>query len=87
MNYSILIEKIDDGSLPDGYYYAHIPALDITTHGHGIDGAKKAAQDIVELWIKEKKAHSEKVPAESESFFSKIEVSDALLSALSIPQI
>jgi predicted RNase H-like HicB family nuclease len=62
MDYSILIEKINDGSFPEGYYYAHIPTLDLTTHGFGIEGAKKAALDLVELWIKEKKAHSEPVP-------------------------
>ncbi len=81
MDYSILIEKINDGSLPEGYYYAHIPTLDLTTHGFGIEGAKKAALDLVELWIKEKKSHSEPVPSESESYFSKIEISDAVLSA------
>ena len=81
MDYSILIEKIDDGSLPEGYYYAHIPTLDLTTHGFGIEGAKKAALDLVELWIKEKKARSEPVPSESESYFSKIEINDAVFSA------
>lgn len=30
MEYSVLIEKITDGGLPDGFYYAHIPALDLT---------------------------------------------------------
>ncbi len=78
MEYSILIEKIEDGSLPDGYYYAHIPSLELTTHGLGIDGAKKAAEDLVGLWIEEKLANSEPVPRESESYYSKIEVADAV---------
>ena len=54
MTYSVIIEKITDGSLPDDYYYAHIPSLDLTTHGMGIEGAKAAAQDLIRLWIKEK---------------------------------
>ncbi len=81
MEYSVLIEKITDNSLPDGYFYAHIPALDLTTHGFGIEGAKKAAEDLVQLWIKERQANSEPIPVESESYFSKIEINNALLSA------
>ncbi|TAL34438.1 MAG: type II toxin-antitoxin system HicB family antitoxin [Spirochaetes bacterium] len=81
MEYSILIEKIDDGSLPEGYFYAHIPALDLTTHGFGIENAKKAAEDLVNLWIEEKLANSEPIPRETESYFSKIEVSNALHGA------
>jgi hypothetical protein len=49
MEYSVLMEKITDGSLPDGFYYAHIPALDLTTHGLGIEGAKSAAEEFKEL--------------------------------------
>jgi len=81
MEYSILIEKIDDGSLPEGYYYAHIPALDLTTHGYGIENARQAAKDLVTLWIEEKLANSETIPRESESYFSKIDVDNAILSA------
>lgn len=64
MTYSIIFEKITDGSLPPGHYYAHIPALDLTTHGLGIDGAKKAAIDLIELWIIEKKANGEEIPVD-----------------------
>lgn len=81
MTYSILYERIIDPSFPSGYYYAHIPALDLTTHGQGIEGAKEAAKDLLRLWIEEKKANGEKIPVEIESFFSQIEVDDALLSA------
>jgi predicted RNase H-like HicB family nuclease len=81
MEYSVLIEKINDGSLPEGYFYAHIPALDLTTHGFGIENARKAAEDLVNLWIEERLANSEPIPLESESYFSKIEVSNAVLSA------
>jgi len=79
MTYTIIYEKISDGSLPEDYYYAHIPALDLTTHGLGIDGAKNAAKDLIKLWIEEKKANGEIVPMEDETLISKIDVEDALL--------
>ena len=65
MTYTIIYEKISDGSMPPGYYYAHIPALDITTHGLGIDGAKEAAKDLMKLWFEEKKANGESFPIEN----------------------
>jgi predicted RNase H-like HicB family nuclease len=78
MTYTVVYEKIIDPHFPEGYYYAHIPSLDLTTHGLGIDGAKQAAMDLIKLWLEEKKAMGEKINKESESFFSKIEVEDAL---------
>ena len=81
MEYSVLIEKIHDNTLPDGYYYAHIPALDLTTHGMGIQGAKNAAEELIHIWIEEKMAHSELVPIESDSYYSKIEIKNAVQSA------
>lgn len=53
MEYSIVIERITDGSLSDEYYYAHIPSLDLTTHGKGIEGANEAARDLLQIWIEE----------------------------------
>jgi len=81
MIYSIVYEKINDHTLPDGYYYAHVPALDLTTHGLGIEGAKNAALDLIKLWIEEKKANNEQIPIELESYFSKVEVKDAIFSS------
>jgi len=78
MIYSIVYERVDDPSLPNEYYYAHIPALDLTTHGLGIDGAKAAATDLLTLWLEEKRANGENVPLELEAFFSKIEIDDAV---------
>jgi predicted RNase H-like HicB family nuclease len=78
MTYTVVYEKIIDPQFPTGYFYAYIPSLDLTTHGFGIDGAKQAALDLIKLWIEEKKAMGEKISQESESFFSKIEVEDAL---------
>lgn len=81
MIYSIVYERVDDPSLPPGYFYAYIPALDLTTHGEGIEGAKAAATDLLKLWIAEKKANGENLPVEHESYFSKLEVADAVLGA------
>ena len=64
MTYTVIYKKITDGSLPEGYYYAHLPTLDLTTHGLGVEGAKEAAKDLLKAWIEEKQANSEKVPPE-----------------------
>ncbi|MBU0763568.1 MAG: type II toxin-antitoxin system HicB family antitoxin [Bacteroidetes bacterium] len=81
MTYSIIYERITDGSLPSEYFYAHVPALDLTTHGKGINGAKQAAVDLINLWIAEKRANNEKLPVNEEIYFSKIEIDDALYCA------
>jgi predicted RNase H-like HicB family nuclease len=54
MNYGIVFEPVDDPGFPPGWFYAHIPALGVTTHGEGLDGAKRAAQELAALWIAEK---------------------------------
>lgn len=79
MQFSILFEAVRDPGFPEGYFYAHVPALDLTTHGEGIEGAKAAARDLITLWIEERRARGEAVPVEAESYFSRIEVDDALL--------
>ena len=81
MQYSILYAAVQDAGFPAGYFYAHIPALELTTHGLGIEGAKAAALELLTAWIEEKRANGEPVPVEAESFFSRIEVDDALLGA------
>jgi predicted RNase H-like HicB family nuclease len=80
MTYTIFFEKVREESFPEGYYYAHIPALDLTTHGLGIEGAKAAAADLIKLWIAEKKANGEKIKNEENSFSSVLEIDDAILS-------
>lgn len=80
MTYSIVLEKIKSKDFPSGYFYAHIPSLDITTHGLGIEGAEQAAKDLLKLWLEEKKANGEKITEESEIYFSKISIEDALYS-------
>ena len=58
-----------------------MPALDLTTHGEGIEGARAAAQDLIHLWVEEKRARGEPVPREADSYFAQIEIDDALLGA------
>jgi predicted RNase H-like HicB family nuclease len=76
MIYAILFEKITEKDFPQGHYYAHVPTLGLTTHGLGIEGARTAAEDLIRLWIAEKKENNEPVPAASEYLFSTIEVED-----------
>ena len=56
MRYSVLMQPVNEPKF-EGYYYAHIPSLDLTTHGVGIEGALKAAQELAEAWLAEKRAH------------------------------
>ncbi len=82
MVYGILFEKIEEPDFPPGYYYAHIPALGLTTHGLGIEGAREAAKDLITLWIAEKKTNGERVHVPSEFLYSTVEISeDAIQSA------
>ena len=54
MRYSVVLDPIHEPEF-EGYYYAHIPTLDLTTHGQGIEGALTAAQELVEAWVSEKR--------------------------------
>lgn len=82
MTYGILFERIEEPGFPPGYYHAHIPALGLTTHGLGIDGARHAALELLTLWLAEKKANRERVPQPRESFYSTLEINeDALQGA------
>ena len=74
MTYGILIERIASGELPEGHYYAHLPSLGLTTHGLGIEGARAAARDLLRLWLDEKKANGEPVPAPTDLLLSTVEV-------------
>jgi predicted RNase H-like HicB family nuclease len=59
MNIGVLFEKIEETGFPQGYFYAHVPSLALTTHGKGIEGARKAALDLIRLWFEEKRANGE----------------------------
>ncbi|HEY3876948.1 MAG TPA: type II toxin-antitoxin system HicB family antitoxin [Candidatus Kapabacteria bacterium] len=62
MRYSVLYEKIHEPGF-EGWYYAHIPAFDLTTHGLGIDGARAAAEDALDVWIRAKIDDGETIPS------------------------
>jgi predicted RNase H-like HicB family nuclease len=57
MKFGVVFEKIVEADFPQGYFYAHIPTLSLTTHGEGIEGARTAAYDLIKLWIEEKIAN------------------------------
>jgi predicted RNase H-like HicB family nuclease len=80
MQFSIFLEPIQEPGF-EGWYYAHIPALDLTTQGQGIEGATAAAQDLVKLWVEAKRQHGESIPSETQSYITRIEVPDAALIA------
>ncbi len=82
MNCPILFERIDAGDFPPGYYYAHLPTLGLTTHGLGVEGARAAALDLVQIWISEKRANGETVSLSPDCLLSTLEIpEDALQSA------
>ena len=58
MEYSVMLDVIDEPGF-EGCYYAHIPVLELTTHGKGIDGTLAAAKELAEVWIAEKRAQGE----------------------------
>ena len=78
MRYSVLLEPINDPEF-GGYYYAHIPTLDLTTHGQGIEGAIAAAQELIEAWVEEKRSRGEKVPVEAKTLIAHVDIPDAVL--------
>ena len=81
MTYGILFEKAGTAELPEGFYYAHVPALGLTTHGKGIEGARAAAEDLLKLWLIEKRAAGESIQLPAETFFSTIEISESALQS------
>ena len=64
MQYSVLLDAIDEPGF-EGYYYPHIPALDLTTQGKGIEGAMQAAKDLAEPWVAEKHSRGEAIPQDA----------------------
>ena len=73
MHYTVFLEPTNEPDQP-GWYYAHIPVLDLTTHGLGIEGALQAARDLVAGWVTELQSRGQKVPVETQAFVSQIEV-------------
>ncbi len=81
MIYGIVFDRNEEAGFPQGYYYAHIPALGLTTQGEGIEGARRAMSELARLWIEEKLANGETVPEPSESFFSTLEIPNHALQS------
>ena len=68
MRYTVIYEKICEPTF-EGEYYAHVPAFDLTTQGEGIEGAKAAAEDMVDAWIRSKLDDGEPIPPSDEDAF------------------
>ena len=81
MNFGILFAKITEKDFPEGYFYAHIPSLGLTTHGLGLGGAREAAFDLARVWLAEKKSQGDPLPAPSEILFSTLEIPDDALQS------
>jgi hypothetical protein len=56
---SVLLEPVEEAGF-EGFYYAHIPVLDLTTHGLGVEGALVAARDLAEAWVAERRSHGDR---------------------------
>ena len=82
MRFSVVFERVEDAGFPAGHYYAHVPSLGLTTHGLGVEGARRAAADLLQLWLAEKRASGEQIASSSETLFGTLEIpEDALQSA------
>ncbi|MCC6682920.1 MAG: type II toxin-antitoxin system HicB family antitoxin [Phycisphaeraceae bacterium] len=73
LRYTVLIEPTNEPEHP-GWYYAHVPALDLTTHGEGVEGALAAARDLIGGWVAELRAAGKPVPIEDAAFVTQVEV-------------
>jgi predicted RNase H-like HicB family nuclease len=73
MRYTVVIEPTNESDQP-GWYYAHVPAFDLTTHGKGVEGAMAAAKELVEVWIADMRSQGKSLPENAPGFVSHIEV-------------
>ena len=80
MRYSVFLEPIHEPGF-EGFYYAHLPTLDLTTHGLGVEGALTAARELAAAWTADKHARGEPLPIESTTLIGQIELPDAVLTA------
>lgn len=74
-----MFEPVRQPDFPAGCYYAHVPSPGLTTHGPGIEGARAAALDLVQLWLEERRAGGEAVPPSAEVLFTTLEIPDHAL--------
>ncbi|MEJ2246944.1 MAG: type II toxin-antitoxin system HicB family antitoxin [Acidobacteriota bacterium] len=80
MRYTVILEPTNEEDRP-GWYYAHVPTLDLTTHGLGLEGAMDAARDLVTGWIEELRNSGKEIPVEKQGFISQIEIPDNAIYA------
>ena len=81
LRYTVVIKPVEEDEDP-GWYYAHVPALEITTHGKGVEGALAMAKDAIECWIGGLRDTGEAIPREREVIVAQVEVrTDALQAA------
>ena len=80
MRYTVILEATNEADNP-GWCYAHIPSLDLTTHGLGLEGAMEAARDLVTGWIAELRSSGKEIPVEKQGFVSQIEIPDDAVHA------
>ncbi len=73
MIYTVILGSTNELDRP-GWYYAHIPTLDLTTHGLGPEGAMAAARDLASGWIAELRSAGKEVPVETRGFVSWIDL-------------
>jgi predicted RNase H-like HicB family nuclease len=74
MHYPVILQRIPDEEGLPGYFYAHVPALGLTTHGLGMEGALDAARELLGVWVEEKRAHGEAVAPASEAILATVEL-------------
>jgi predicted RNase H-like HicB family nuclease len=80
MRYTVILQPTNEPNAP-GWYYAHIPALDLTTHGMGLEGAMDAARDLIMGWIAELRKSGQEIPVEKQGFVSQIEIPEDAIHA------
>jgi len=61
-SYTVIYQPAEDGG-----YYAHIPALDVTTEGETLDEAKEMARDAIENTLACLKELNQPIPEEAGS--------------------
>ncbi len=72
MRYTVLLEPTRELDQP-GWYYARIPALDLTTHGLGVEGALAAARDLADVWLQALADQGVAAPADTTAFVGHVE--------------
>ena len=78
MRYTVIIEPITDTpGMKPGWFYARIPAFDLVTQGEGVDQARAAAQELVELWIEGLREDGKPVPEETDLIVTSVNVGGA----------